>query len=145
MYLDDLKSSEYLWVASVGFLDYSQEHIRWADFIIPTLMKIKHITPISPPKHLKIEYCDRINIVFEDWDKELYYKIEYDNSIEKRYNVIIDVEEDYVLNEWLHQLRKLLKDTWSGINNNNLNGILKKHILDTSYEYFAVNYPELLV
>jgi hypothetical protein len=143
--LDCLKSVDSLWVASAGTLKSSSEGVVcWSGFLRPTQMRILCINEQESPKHV-FDLYSYIKINLTGLTEQLEYRVNTYGHVEEKYDHLIGFEEVDIVGVWLDQLRLLLKDTWSSINNNNLNGVLKKYLLDNEYEYFAGRYPEMLV
>lgn len=142
--LSEVKASKYLWVASVGTLGVVGDAARWNGFIKPTRMKILSIMEQPSCKHM-FDFHSYIKINLIGIKDQLDYRVNTYGHIEKKYQYIIGLEESDIVDEWMDQLRNLLKDHWSGINNNNANEILKRFIIENEYEYFDTRYPELLI
>lgn len=143
--LEELKATNYLWMACAGTLKaIDGGGAKWDNFLRPTKMKILCITEKETTRSIFDQYS-YIKISVVGWAEQLDYRVTIYGHIEKKSTTIIGLAEEDILDEWLDQVRKLLRDTWSGINNNNLNCVLKKYLLDNEYEYFNTRYPELLV
>lgn len=142
--LNQVKAAKSLWVASVGTLDAHGDGVRWVGFIKPTEMKILSIIEHPPNRHV-FDFYSHIKINLIGIQEQLDYRVNAHGHIEKKYQYIIGLEESDIVDDWLNQLRTLLKDNWSGINNNNANQVLKRFIIDNEYKYFDTRYPELLI
>lgn len=142
--LNQVKAAKSLWVASTGTLDAHGDGVRWVRFIKPTEMKILSIIEHPPNRHV-FDFYSYIKINLIGIQEQLDYRVNTHGYIEKKYQYIIGLEESDIVDDWLNQLRTLLKDNWSGVNNNNANQVLKRFIIDNEYEYFDTRYPELLI
>lgn len=142
--LNELKNSKYLWVASVGTLDAFGDGVRWSGFLIPTKMKILSIVE-QPANKNTFDFYSYVKINLIGLQEQLDYRVNTHGHIERKYKIIIGLHEMDIFDDWLDQLKTMLKDTWSGINNNNANQILKRFIIENEYEYFNTRYPELLI
>ena len=142
--LDEIKTIDSLWLASTGSLETINDVVVWDGLITPTEMKILNIEEKSAPKHIFDAYS-YIYLTLDGLTDTLDYRVDVYGKIETKYRILIGVEESDIVEFWIEQLRTLLKDTWSGINNKNLNGVLKKYMMDSEFEYFNTRYPELLV
>ena len=142
--LDEIKTVDNLWLASTGSLETINDVVVWDGLITPTEMKILNIEEKSAPNHIFDAYS-YIYITLEGLTDTLDYRVDTYGKIETKYRILLGIEESDIVELWIEQLRKLLKDTWSGINNNNLNGVLKRYMIDNEYDYFNSRYPELMV
>lgn len=142
--LEEIKTIENLWLASTGSLETVDDGVVWEGLIIPTKMKILNIAERTAPNHIFDAYS-YIYLTLDGLTDTLDYRVDTYGKIETKYRILIGIEETDIVDLWLEQLRRLLKDTWSGINNNNLNGVLKRYMIDKEYDYFNSKYPEMLV
>lgn len=142
--LEEIKTIENLWLASTGSLETVDDGVVWEGLIIPTKMKILNITERTAANHIFDAYS-YIYLTLDGLTDTLDYRVDTYGKIETKYRILIGIEETDIVDLWLEQLRRLLKDSWSGLNNNNSSMVLKQHLRDNEYEYFNNNYPELLI
>ena len=142
--MTEVRQTKHLWVASVGTLEAFNDGVRWTNFLIPTKMKVLSIVEQTPNKSV-FDFYSYIKINLIGLREQLAYRVNTHGVIEKKYNYIIGLTEEDIFECWMDQLRYVLKDTWSGINNNSTNEVLKRFIIENEYAYFGKRYPELLI
>lgn len=142
--LNQIRKSKHLWVASVGTLDAFGDGVRWINFLVPTKMKVLSVVE-QPPNKSVFDFYSYIKINLIGLREQLDYRVNTHGVVEKKYNYIIGLEEEDIFECWMDQLRHVLKDTWSGMNNNSSNEVLKRFIIENEYDYFDKRYPELLI
>ena len=139
--LDDIFVGRKIWVASTGTLCRSCGVLSWKHFIVPQQTKIKSVKIMCGATSYITEtvdiYTDIVDLCF-------HYHLNSDNFLNMRYDYFVGLKEEDIFEMWFGQLKSILKDSWSGINEKKSNNILKKYIFDNEFDFFNKNYPELL-
>lgn len=140
MNIDDLKSGNKIWIAATGKL----ENYKWYGLIIPTETTIKRVVKTDASF---LHYAsDNVTVELEYFEnKRFSFDLDSYGNLQKKFHIIMGLYKTDISEWWINQIKILISDRWSGINETKSNLTLKRYLIENEYEYFSKNYPELLI
>ena len=153
---------EGLWIANIGKqIDSKGSSLDWSGFIYPKHCSIKIDTlRLNPPHTISWSGSPFSTVVlkFSDGKTEWFNEFDIsqtiidendncDNYININHYSFMHYDKEFLTNNFITDLKRILAETWSGYNGMSKSKALKNMLLShpEAREYFETDCPELLL